>query len=99
MKENIVFERKVIRGILLHLNKKEADYVHGTARELGFSWASLSRNFNNLVKEGLIELIDKRDEKKYIFIHMNKRTKYYKLTEKGKRVSGLIIQLNKEVSK
>lgn len=99
IKENIILESKVARSILLYLGKKQADYVHHTAKEVGFSWASSSRHFTSLEKKGLVELIDKKDEKKYLFIHMNKRTKYYRLTEKGKIIAELLMKLNQEVNK
>ena len=88
-----------MRGILLYLYKNEIGYAQKVSKELGFCWSDACRRFKVLVDEGLIEFVENKGKKCYPFLPTNRKNKYHKITEKGKRVAKLIILLNEELKK
>jgi predicted transcriptional regulator len=97
--ENIILKSQVARGMILYLNKREIDFSQHMSRELGFCWTGIVKTFKILIKEGIIKSVDYKEKSNYLFISMNKRNKYFKLTEKGKRIAILLMKLNQEVKK
>lgn len=95
--ENILFSSQTARMIILHLSKKGIDYSQHVGKELNSCWTITSRMSRLLVTYGILEYVKDKGKKEYPHVTMNKRNKYYRLTEKGKRIANLIIQLNEEV--
>ena len=63
MGENIVWNSKIARLILIHLNKKEIDYASNTAREIKFWTGGVINKFKELREEGLIEPTEKKERR------------------------------------
>ena len=57
IEENVIWNNKVARIILISLNKKEVDYSSNIAREKKIGFCSVTKNFKKLEEEELIELI------------------------------------------
>lgn len=98
IKENIIFSSKVNRFILIYLNKKGFDYAIGISRGINVSPSEITKKSKELKGEGLIELMDNKGKKYYPFVFKSKRNKYLRLTDKGKKVVELLLQI-KEVLK
>lgn len=65
------------------LNLSEPSYGLKIAREIKVSYANLSRIISELEKEGIVQRIES----------LSKRTKLIELTEKGRKIRNLLIQL------
>jgi len=97
MGENIVWNSKIARLILIHLNKKEIDYASNTAKEIGFWLGGTLIKFKELREGELIELVENRGRNKYPFVYKSKKNKYYKLTAKGKKITELLLKIEEEL--
>ncbi len=91
--ENIIYKNKTIRFILIYLNKKVVSYASDIAREVKIESCSVVNNFKIIIDKGLVEQID-NVRQKYPRKLPSKRTKYFKLTEKGKTISKLLLEID-----
>ena len=96
-KENIVWNSKIIRHILIHLNKKGTDYPSNVTRKTKFVYCSVLPNFKVLREAGLIEPTEKKGRRTYPKKYPSKRNKYYRLTDKGKMVTELLLKIDEEM--
>ena len=94
--ENIIFNSRTFRKILVHLSKKEFDYGNNIAKDERLSWSDVATKLKILREFELIEPVEPKGKKKYPFLEKNKRSKYNRLTEKGKRIVDLILKINSE---
>lgn len=95
--ENIVWDSKMARLILIYLYKKEVDYVSNTAREIKFWMGGVINKFKELKEKGLIEPTEKKERRTYPKKYPSKKNKYYKLTIKGKKIAELLLKINGEL--
>jgi len=95
--ENIVFGSIINRKILIYLNKKVSDYPMNVARQIKDYPSGVLNKLKELKENGLIEKADDKMSKKGPSIKEDVRRKYFKLTDKGKRISELLLHINKEV--
>ena len=96
IKVNIILSSKVNRLILIHLNKKGFDYAVNVSRGITTSPSECLKRFKELKEEELVEPIDNKGKKYYPFVSKSKKRKYFKLTNKGKKIVELLLQI-KEV--
>jgi len=97
MEENIVWDSKMAKLILIHLYKIEVDYASNTAREIKFWMGGVINKFKELKDEGLIEPTEKKERRTYPKKYPSKKNKYYKLTVKGKKVVELLLKIDREL--
>ncbi|KKM86280.1 hypothetical protein LCGC14_1280510 [marine sediment metagenome] len=95
--ENIVWNSRRVRLILIHLSKKGVDYATRIAKETKACSANVIKNFKELREVGLIEVVENRGKKKPPFIYMSKKTKYHRLTDKGKKIVESLLKINEEL--
>ena len=97
IEENIILNSKIVRKVLIHLNKGKMDYAYNTSKIIDSTFCEVLRKFKQLEKEGLIELVESKGRNKYPFIYKNKKVKHYRLTEGGKRIVELLFKINEEL--
>ena len=97
IEENIILNSKIVRKVLIHLNKGKIDYASNTSKIIDSTFCSVLANFKILEKEGLIELVENKGRKKYPFIYKNKKVKHYRLTEKGNKIVELLFKIDEEL--
>lgn len=95
--ENIVWGSWTIRNILIYLNKKGIDYASNVARNIESCYSDIIKKFKELKKEGLIEPVENKGKKIYPFVYMSKKNKYFKLTNKGKKIVELLLEIDEEL--
>ena len=95
--ENIIWDSKRARLILIYLDKKGVDYASNTAREIKFWCGGVINKFNELRKKGMVELVENKGKRRYPFVYKSKKNKYYKLTDKGKRIVELLLKIDGEL--
>ncbi len=99
MKEkNIVFNGETNRLILIYLNKKVSDYSMNVARNIRCSSTGIVNKLKELRDNGLIEKADNKKKKKCPSVCEDIKRKYFKLTDRGKRIAELLLEINKEVN-
>lgn len=96
-KENIIWKSKTTRLILIYLNKKEIDYANNVSRKIMACWSDVVSKFKELREVGLIEFVESKGRRKYPFVYKNKKNKYHRLTEKGKRVTESLLKIREEM--
>ncbi len=94
--QNVILNSKINRSILIYLNKKFSDYSMNVGKGIKCSTTGSLNKFKELKDNGLIEKID---NKRFPFNYRDNRIKYFRLTNKGKRIVGLLLEINKEIKK
>ncbi len=98
-KENIVLGSMVCRKILSQINKRGFDYAINISKEVDCGWSNASMKVQSLKEEGLVEDLENNGKKEYPFVKKDRKRKYVKLTEKGKRIVELLSKINMEMEK
>ena len=93
MTPHLLFTSAYARKILLNLSKTKINFISEIAREEKLIFSESCNKILMLVGMGLVERIDRQGCGKY----KSKRTKYYQLTKRGKNITNLLIQLDKEL--
>ena len=98
MKEkNIIFSSRTNRSILIYLNKKVSDYTMNVSREIKYIHGDVVDKFKELKNYGLIEKAENKKKKRCFSVEEDVRRKYFKLTKKGKKIAGLLLEIDQEV--
>ena len=88
MIKEILFGNSSCYKLILFLGKKDLIYTTDIMREMRLSTNSISRGLKNLKEIGVVE---------YLTLE-NKLKKYWRLTEKGKKVYNLLIKLEELIN-
>jgi len=90
--ENILLQRKSARKVLYNLNINKISYGSKISSQENITLPHSNKLMALLRECNLIEKVEFNDNKK-----RNKLIKHYQLTEKGKRVVQLLLQIEEEL--
>jgi len=88
MIKEILFGNSSCYNLILFLGEKDLIYTTDIMREMRLSTNSISRGLKNLKEIGVVEYLTLK----------NKLKKYWRLTEKGKKVYNLLIKLEELIN-
>lgn len=97
LRGNLVFNSKTNRNVLIYLSKKDFSYASNVLRGIDSNSSEIIKSFKILKEEGLIERIENNNVKRSSFVCKDKKKKHFKLTDKGKIIANLLLQINKEL--
>jgi len=95
--KSIIWNSNTARLILICLNEKEVDFAGNVTKKIDATWCDVLNKFKDLERESLIEFVENRGKKYYPFVYKSKRTKYHRLTKKGKRIVELLLKIRTEL--
>jgi len=92
--ENIILNSRIIRLVLIQLMMYKKSYALKLAIDTGINYGDATKKLKELKKVGLTRRVEvKKGEK------IDKKKKFWEITEKGNKVGKLLVELNYELSK
>lgn len=94
---DILFKSKISRETLFYLNKNKVSYASKIALEVCKCTLHTTRILHILENLNLVER--QREERNGRLVkYKSKKTNYYKLTEKGQRVTNLLLKIERKLN-